>query len=125
MNYLNIKINLKLILILFYFSPFVLFYFIVPATGEETDTTALIAQALELAKAGQRRVERIEQMMNSSLQQNEQFIQKGSEALNKLTNEEINKQEVLLDNPNKASKIKIFLNNYLPLILIIFLFLIF
>nr|CAD2153689.1 unnamed protein product [Meloidogyne enterolobii] len=124
MKYLNIKINLKLILILFYFSPFVLFYFIVPATGEETDTTALIAQALELAKAGQRRVERIEQMMNSSLQQNEQFIQKGSEALNKLTNEEINKQEIL-DNPNKASKIKIFLNNYLPLILIIFLFLIF
>nr|CAD2184693.1 unnamed protein product [Meloidogyne enterolobii] len=124
MKYLNIKFNLKLFFILFYFSPFVLFYFIVPATGEETDTTALIAQALELAKAGQRRVERIEQMMNSSLQQNEQFIQKGSEALNKLTNEEINKQEIL-DNPNKASKIKIFLNNYLPLILIIFLFLIF
>jgi len=30
MKYLNIKFNLKLFFILFYFSPFVLFYFIVP-----------------------------------------------------------------------------------------------
>ncbi|KAF7638838.1 hypothetical protein Mgra_00001646, partial [Meloidogyne graminicola] len=90
-NYFLLNFNLILHFLFFINSTtFLLFYLINSVFTEENNnnSTLLITQALELAKGGQKRVERIEQMMNSSFQQNEQFLLKGNEALNKLVNEE-------------------------------------
>lgn len=63
----------------------------------EGNVTALVAQALDLARLADlvtgAKVERIERMMNTSLQHNEQILRKGSEALNRLTTEKEAQEE--------------------------------